>query len=133
MAGATPDNANPVIHTSAARRTRKRADSLDLSDDDEWARLGRNQDDEGELDDEQLEEIDGEEIFGQSACSDLAFSPSPARVNHTTGIELRGTLLPPVLISLASEDAMAPRTRVHLRRTSSAIRTFLNPAQRSRD
>lgn len=72
MVSATPDNANPVIHTSAARRTRKRADSLDFSDDEDWARLGRGHDD-GAADDEQPEDIDGEEIFGQSATIALAF------------------------------------------------------------
>lgn len=71
MVSATPDNANPIIHTSAAsRRPRKRADSLDLSDDDEWARLGRDSSDDGLHDDELQEEIDGDEIFGQSRLAE---------------------------------------------------------------
>lgn len=79
MVSATPDNANPIIHTStsATRRSRKRADSLDLSDDDEWARLANNSSDEeggggggyqGTWDDQLQEEIDGEEIFGELAA-----------------------------------------------------------------
>ncbi|KAI5479582.1 hypothetical protein MNV49_003319 [Pseudohyphozyma bogoriensis] len=62
-----PDNANPVIHSSAAsRRTRKRSDSLDLSDDDAWDRLARRTDGEDFDDDGEIEEIDGDEIFGLS-------------------------------------------------------------------
>jgi hypothetical protein len=77
MVSATPDNANPIIHTSAAsRRPRKRADSLDLSDDDEWARLGRDSSDDGLYDDELQEEIDGDEIFGESRSAELSSGAS---------------------------------------------------------
>ncbi|KAL8278006.1 hypothetical protein RQP46_009638 [Phenoliferia psychrophenolica] len=58
------DNANPIIHSAAgpSRHRSKRFDALDLSDDDEWDRRGRNLD--GELFDEGgEEEIDGEEIY----------------------------------------------------------------------
>ena len=47
------------------RSTKARSDSLDLSDDDEWARLGSTEG-EGE-DDGGAEEIDQEEIFGASS------------------------------------------------------------------
>lgn len=60
------DNANPIVHASAgpSRRSKKRFDALDLSDDDEWDRRGRNLD--GDLFDEGgEEEIDREEIYGQ--------------------------------------------------------------------
>ncbi|GAA6003311.1 hypothetical protein JCM10207_001856 [Rhodosporidiobolus poonsookiae] len=65
-----PDNANPTIHATAAtsgRRTRKRADSLDLADDDSWARLGHQLEYGDDAHDDQLdrldEQIDSEEIF----------------------------------------------------------------------
>ncbi|GAA5843554.1 hypothetical protein JCM11251_001654 [Rhodosporidiobolus azoricus] len=71
MNASAPDNANPIIHSTAAtsgRRTRKRADSLDLSDDDEWMRFGREleqgQGYEEDLLDGLEEQIDSEEIFG---------------------------------------------------------------------
>ena len=60
------DNANPIIHSAAgpSRRSKKRFDALDLSDDDEWDRRGRDLG--GDLGDEgQEEEIDGEEIYGE--------------------------------------------------------------------
>lgn len=64
MVSATPDNANPIIHASTSSRRNKRYDSLDLDDDDHWARLGRDADDrEGE--ESAADEIDGEEIFGE--------------------------------------------------------------------
>lgn len=64
MAG--PDNANPTIHAAsgASRRTRKRAASLDLSDDDEWESRGKSLDATA-FDDGVEQEIDGEEIFGK--------------------------------------------------------------------
>ncbi|BGP13561.1 hypothetical protein JCM10213_008895 [Rhodosporidiobolus nylandii] len=70
MNASAPDNANPVIHSTAAtsgRRTRKRADSLDLSDDDSWERLGKELEYGEDIEEDQLdgldEQIDSEEIF----------------------------------------------------------------------
>lgn len=81
--GATPDNANPVIHSSTApgRRANKH-DLLDFEDDAEWEKMGRrvlpgarkggNSDDEmgmeglDDLEGGVGEEIDKEEIFGES-------------------------------------------------------------------
>ncbi|GAA5896545.1 hypothetical protein JCM6882_005724 [Rhodosporidiobolus microsporus] len=70
MNSSAPDNANPIIHSTAAtssRRTRARADSLDLSDDDEWVRFGRELEGGQGFEEEQMEgleeQIDSEEIF----------------------------------------------------------------------
>lgn len=68
MQAAAPDNANPVVHATAgstARRLRRPIDDLDLSDDDEWAKLGRNADEYEDLDASRADEIDAEEIFGK--------------------------------------------------------------------
>lgn len=75
MNSATPDNANPVIHTASARRTRHRSNSLDLSDDDEWDRKGRlnragSEDEDSTWADPhselaQFDLIDQDEIFGE--------------------------------------------------------------------
>ena len=64
------DNANPIIHSAAgpSRRSKKRFDALDLSDDDEWDRRGRGRALGGDLslcDEGAEEEIDGEEIYGE--------------------------------------------------------------------
>lgn len=81
LASASPDNANPTIHSTAAtsgRRSRRRIDSLDLDDDDQWARLNRELqygngcENEGSLTAEEFEEqIDSDEIFGQSLAYQL--------------------------------------------------------------
>ncbi|GAA5919350.1 hypothetical protein JCM1841_004355 [Sporobolomyces salmonicolor] len=68
MVAATPDNANPVIHTTNApsRRSTKRSHDLDLDDDDHWARLGRELQYGSEEDDDiedVNEDIDEDEIF----------------------------------------------------------------------
>ena len=75
MVAATPDNANPIIHSTgaASRRATKRADELDFGDDETWERLGRDPLN-GEIvmdsleqlhEDSASEEIDREEIFGK--------------------------------------------------------------------
>lgn len=69
MPSTGPDNANPIVHataTTSSRRSRRSGADLDLSDDKEWARLGRNaeQDSEVDNDDEFAEDIDADEIFG---------------------------------------------------------------------
>ncbi|GAA5992400.1 hypothetical protein JCM11641_002732 [Rhodosporidiobolus odoratus] len=70
MNSSTPDNANPIIHSTAAatyRRTRRRADSLDLADDDTWERLGQELHYGSGGNDSHVdgfdEQIDDEEIF----------------------------------------------------------------------
>lgn len=75
MVAATPDNANPIIHSTggASRRATKRADELDFGDDESWERMGRDPLN-GEIvmdsltereEDSAGEEIDKEEIFGK--------------------------------------------------------------------
>lgn len=85
MPSAAADNANPVIHTtSSARRNRKRADSLDLSDDETWERrgkqLGGSETDEDE--DGEIEPIDSEEIFGEWQILTKNPTISPATFQH---------------------------------------------------
>lgn len=132
MVSATPDNANPIVHTSTARRTRKRADSLDLSDDEEWARLGRghdDDDDEGAADDEQLEEIDGEEIFGQSATTSR--SPVFALAAHHGSWAIPRNMQ---LLSLACCDysqASDPGLEVERRGAEPSARLRWSPARRA--
>ena len=80
MVAATPDNANPIIHSTggASRRATKRADELDFGDDESWERMGRDplngeivMDSLAEREEDSAgEEIDKEEIFGK---------PSPRR------------------------------------------------------
>ena len=73
MPSSGPDNANPIIHTPAGssnRRSRRGGNELNLSDEDEWTRLGRNADDNSgyDYDADLTEEIDSEEIFGPSSA-----------------------------------------------------------------
>lgn len=66
MQSATPDNANPVVHTSSNRRT-KRSDGLDFSDDEAWSKLGSTASSsfvESGSEEDGEDEIDREEIFG---------------------------------------------------------------------
>ncbi|GAA6050124.1 hypothetical protein JCM3770_001384 [Rhodotorula araucariae] len=67
MSSATPDNANPTIHASAAAPTRRaRLALLDLADDDQWDRL-EHQLEHGDLDHDDHaraeDQIDQDEIF----------------------------------------------------------------------
>jgi hypothetical protein len=70
-----PDNANPIIHNTAGSTNRhsRRTRGVDLTDDQEWAKLSRNA--EGDIDDDDqdssMEDIDSEEIFGAFLCFNL--------------------------------------------------------------
>lgn len=79
MVNATPDNANPTIHSSTRSARRVRVADLDLSADDDlaWDRLGhqleheanalelaRRSNSAGQGDHRSRDEIDEDEIFG---------------------------------------------------------------------
>lgn len=73
MVAATPDNANPVVHSQTGTRRARRTDELDFSDDDLWARAG-----EAQLE-HPVEQIDEDEIFGARAAVDVADWPDLIR------------------------------------------------------
>lgn len=66
MVSASPDNANPIIHsTQASRRVVKRSDDLNFSDDEQWERMASiGMGVQSDADELTPEEIDPEEIFG---------------------------------------------------------------------
>jgi hypothetical protein len=85
MVSAAPDNANPVIHSSAgpSRRSKNRADAFDLSDDDEWDRTSPGVDGM-DVDDALEEEIDAEEIFGQFFHPDMLVTSKADSKRYTS-------------------------------------------------
>jgi hypothetical protein len=81
MNSATPDNANPVVHSTASFSGSRKLKStafldLDFQDDQEWETLekqlsyGQVDKDSHRVDD--LEEIDQDEIFGEQDPSSFA-------------------------------------------------------------
>lgn len=71
------DNPNPTVFAApGARRTKRRMD-LSLEDDDDWERLARQLDDE-QGDDDTVEDIDGDEIFGEYSFPPVCYRGSVA-------------------------------------------------------
>jgi hypothetical protein len=94
MQGATPDNANPIVHSTSSRprSSRHRGLDLDFDDDELWLRgspslsagwqVGDSMDDseDGASADDEVEEIGSDEVFGMSH----------PRVSASDGLTLRG-------------------------------------------